>query len=297
MRLAVAAETLQAHQPRGLDVHDLVFGFVVDRAAVDGLGGLVHQFDVQRLRVDLTHTVGLSVSGEAVDKHRDVRLDIGPDQAELIVFHKSEGAFFRKFVLRFRCEFGEERPVQICRAILPAPSAEECHAADEQPALRVVQPAYRPQLQKDPVPFRRDGSVGKLQVSVGPALFQGQDDHLLGSEAVDRLLCAADCDVASRVAQRAFRKLLLCEVAQTPIQDRRGIQTIVHRGDGAVFPLMLQQRLFARFQQERRPKGTGCAWISPSEAVHAGIPGEIIIHPAAGLMHKAVVRHGQESEV
>ena len=46
VRLAVAAESLQTHQPRGLDVHDLVLGFVVDRAAVDGLGGLVHQLDV-----------------------------------------------------------------------------------------------------------------------------------------------------------------------------------------------------------------------------------------------------------
>ena len=159
VRLAVAAEALQAHQPRGLDVHDLVLGFVVDRAAVDGLGGLVHQLDVQRLRVDLTHTVGLSVSGEAVDKHRDVRLDIGPDQAELIVFHKAEGAFFRKLVLRLGCKFGEERPVQIRRALLPVPSAKERHAADEQPVLRVVQPAHRPQFQKDPVPFRGDGSV------------------------------------------------------------------------------------------------------------------------------------------
>ena len=136
-----------------------------------------------------------------------------------------------------------------------------------------------------------------MQVTVGPALFQGQDDHLLGPEAVDRLLGAADRDVASRVAQRPFRKLLLCEVAQTPVQDRRGIQAVVHRGDGAVFPLMLQQRLFARFQQERRPKCTGCAGISPAEAIHTGVSGEIIVHPAAGLMHKAVVRHGQEGEV
>ena len=124
VRLAVAAEALQAHQPRGLDVHDLVLGFVVDRAAVDGLGGLVHQLDVQSLRVDLTHTVGLSVAGETVDKHRDVRLDIGPDQAELIMFHKAEGAFFRKLILRLGCEFGEERPIQIRRALLPVPSAE-----------------------------------------------------------------------------------------------------------------------------------------------------------------------------
>ena len=124
VRLAVAAESLQAHQPRGLDVHDLVLGFVVDRAAVDGLGSLVHQLDVQRFRVDLAHTVGFSVSGEAVDKHRDVRLDIGPDQAELIVFHKAESAFFRKLVLRLGCKFGEERPVQIRRALLPVPSAE-----------------------------------------------------------------------------------------------------------------------------------------------------------------------------
>ena len=60
---------------------------------------------------------------------------------------------------------------------------------------------------------------------------------------------------------------------------------------------MLQQSLFARLQKECGAKRAGGAGVPASEAVRTGIPAEIIIHSAAGLVYEAVVRHGQEREI
>ena len=60
---------------------------------------------------------------------------------------------------------------------------------------------------------------------------------------------------------------------------------------------MLQQGLFPRLQQERGTQRAGGTGIAPAEAVDTGVSGEIIVHPAAGLIYKAVIRYGQEGEV
>ena len=103
--------------------------------------------------------------------------------------------------------------------------------------------------------------------------------------------------MASRVAQRALRELLLRHVAQAPVQDRGGIHAVIHRGNRAVLPLMLQQGLFPRLQQERGTQCAGRTGIAPAEAVGTGVSGEVIVHPAAGLIYKAVIRNGQEGEI
>ena len=50
-------------------------------------------------------------------------------------------------------------------------------------------------------------------------------------------------------------------------------------------------------EQGRRAQGAGRTGIAPAEAVGTGVSRKIIVHPAAGLVYEAVIRHGQEREV
>ena len=91
VHLAVLAELFQLHEPHGLDLADLVLGLVVNRLAVDALRVLVHELNVQRLRVDLPHAVALAVAGETVQEYRDVRLEVSADHVQLVVLLIPEG--------------------------------------------------------------------------------------------------------------------------------------------------------------------------------------------------------------
>ena len=85
VELAVLTEALQLDEPHRLDVYDLVVGLVVDRAPVYGLRRLIDKLYIQHIRVYLLDTVALAVAGETVDEDRDVRLDEGSDEVELIM--------------------------------------------------------------------------------------------------------------------------------------------------------------------------------------------------------------------
>ena len=95
VELSVLTEAFQLDKPDGFDVHDLVLRLVVDSTAVDGLGIFVDKFDIQYIRIHLTHTVALSVSRQAMEEQRDVRLYIGADQAELIMLLQTKRCVFR----------------------------------------------------------------------------------------------------------------------------------------------------------------------------------------------------------
>ena len=131
MLLPVPAEALQADQPGGLDVDDLVFRFVVNGAAVDGFRRFVDQLYIQGLRVDLPDAVALAVAGKAVDKDRDIRVHIGADQAELVVAHHFEARVNGQVRLDVGGQFPKERSLQISRRLGAAEACKERHAADK----------------------------------------------------------------------------------------------------------------------------------------------------------------------
>ena len=135
-----------------------------------------------------------------MDEDRDIRLDIGTDQAELIMPDIAEACAIREILLRSRRQLGEEGPVQVGCSVFPVQAAEEGHTADEESVLRIIQPSYRAQFQKNPVSLRNDCPVGELEVAVGGVLAEGQQDHFLCAEAVYGLLRPADGDVTTRVA-------------------------------------------------------------------------------------------------
>ena len=73
MGLAILADALEPHQPRGLNVNDLVACFIIYCPAVNRFRVLVHKLYVQNIRVYLANPVALSVTGKTMEKYGYIR--------------------------------------------------------------------------------------------------------------------------------------------------------------------------------------------------------------------------------
>ena len=296
VQLAVLAQALQLHQPHGLDVDDLVPALVVDGPAVDGLGRLVHQLDVQDLGVQLLDAVALAVAGEAVEKDRDIRLDVGGDQTQLVVLLHAEGRVLRQRLRLRPAQLLQEVLVQPGRGLLPAQAAQQGRAAEQQAVYRIVVPAHRAQLQKHALPLAEHRPVRELDVAGGPALGGRQAKDLSTAQTVNRAVLSVQAQHPARLGETSLGVLFLCHVPQRRVQDRRGPGPKLRRGQIAAAADVFQLLLLPRLQQECRAQRRLGTVVEASEAVGAVAAAQIPVH-AAAVHGKAVVHRGQQHQI
>ena len=296
MQLAVFAQPLELDEPDRFDVDDLVFALVVDGAAVDGLGRLVDELDIQDVRVDLADTVALAIAGETMDKHGDIRLDIGTDQAQFIVFPNPKRRILRNLLGILCGELRQKRIFQISLRLFAPEPAEECIRAHQQPVRGIVEPADGLQFDKDVLLLAHDGPVGELDIACRSARGRPDADDLFCAEAVNPEALPPHRNAFSRILQGVFQNLFLREFPHRGVQYRHRIPAEFHRPDAAGLLSAAEQALLPRLEKQRRTHRTDRAGIPAPEAIGALAAGEIVVDPAA-IHREAVVRRTQQRQI
>ena len=270
--------------------------FVVYGAAVDRFRVFVDKLDIQRLRIDLAHAVAFSVAGETVQKNGDIGFDVCADEAELVALLHTEGRVRRELRLALPAKLLKEVPAQISGRLLAVHASEKSLAAQQQAERGVVEPADRPEFQKDRLSLRHDRAVAQLDIAAGASLIERETDQPLAAERIDRNELSRGMHVGSRVMQRAAAVFPLRHFAQACVDEKGRIASELRR-DHAVFILDAAQQLFIPLvEQERGAQRAGAALAVPAETVNTAV-GEEVVDPALRLVQKAVVRRRQQRKV
>ena len=296
VELPVLTEAFQLDKPDGFDVHDLVLRLVVDSTAVDGLGIFVDKLDIQYIRVHLAHTVALSVSRQAMEEQRDVRLYIGADQAELIMLLQTKRCVFRDLGIVLPGELFEEIVIEISCSFFAIQPGKKCKAGDQKAAGCIIQPADGAQLQEDGLPFSDGSLIRELDKTVDPSRPCLYANHALGTELPDCQRLSVNMDGLPGLPQGAAQEFPLCHLPQGSIENHRRPEAEFHRDDVALFLSAPEQVLLPLFQKKHRAHRAYLAGSEAAEPVNRGVLPDIIIDGTA-LKQKAVIRGGEHGKI
>ena len=295
VQLTVGAQLFQLDQPHRLNINNGVGGFVVHRTTVDGFGSFVHQFDVQRLRVDLADTVGLAVAAETVEEYGDIGFHVRTNQRQLIVAAYLKAAGFGRYFLLHIGQLGQEAAFQIVHRSLTGQTSEQCHTADEQLAVFLIQPAHREYFYKYIFPFGDYGAIGQTNIACHAPFFEGHANNFLATQTVHGMCLARNCDAAPCLGKGTAGIFSGSHGTHGLIQHHIGIAAEFHNGNGAVGLLAAKQMFVTLLQHNHGTHRAKLTGVVTTEAVHHPI-GEIVVNGRA-VGEEAVIIGGKQRQI